>query len=680
MLLRTDIRYIVLDVETTGLDRKYDEIIQIGIVEYNALGAKVQEFSSYIKPEKKETLHSIAGLITGISLDSLHDAPLWHDVRPQISHFFSTNSVIIWHSIGFDMSMLSRHTTTTTISPLTIIDTLPLAQSLYPYLPSYSLEIIAKHITDTNHEWAQFHDALTDSIITGNVFFTLIKKLESILYAFPYLWEICKRTNSWLAICLAHKQDAIHLLKDIPLFSVTIKPLPKKDTSIDLSLHKARFTGNTELISCIQSLWLENYCYAFSQHTKALLAQKRLSKIGITTPLHEQIIFDTNMLHHFFTKKQYEERERHCAVKYILHTEEKHSSYHCINRNDTIFVAAMKLHIIRPPRKKLYTHYDLFSCIENNIIDTSQHIVIWDKESVLDSWKKWKYKTHDLYHLADYIDALVYKYTFLWHKISPLQKLQNFIDIFLGIWTWECHAYCHENKVEIIKIDTIDTHLSFSKSIQLWSQYDIYLEHCKHLYAPHDMSLLEKRQDSIKTLFQNPLTITRKWANHQERFTLQAQYNYASRYDIESFFSAYTVTYLSVLDRKLPEIERLPHNLRKTPLERRQDVKVKNKPRLCLIAPSKQIAQELILSLHNSNEYKDCLLAAEQITGWAGKIIQQASWYDSYILIGSYAFCIQCAAHDIEFDTICALNIINNKDINPFTDIEYYAGTKIKKN
>jgi len=56
MLLRDNLRYVVMDVETTGLDRKHDEIIQIGIVEFNADGKKIREFSSYVKPTQTTEL------------------------------------------------------------------------------------------------------------------------------------------------------------------------------------------------------------------------------------------------------------------------------------------------------------------------------------------------------------------------------------------------------------------------------------------------------------------------------------------------------------------------------------------------------------------------------------------------------------------------------------------------
>lgn len=73
------------------------------------------------------------------------------------------------------------------------------------------------------------------------------------------------------------------------------------------------------MTTMLRSLSLETHSLAFSHHPKVLFAQKKYAKMGIMTPLHEQVVFDMSTLHAFFTKKTYEEWERFCAMKYILH-------------------------------------------------------------------------------------------------------------------------------------------------------------------------------------------------------------------------------------------------------------------------------------------------------------------------------------------------------------------------
>lgn len=52
MQLSSQRRYVGLDFETTGLDTQKDEPIQIALVEMDAQGNIVREFSSYLKPKK----------------------------------------------------------------------------------------------------------------------------------------------------------------------------------------------------------------------------------------------------------------------------------------------------------------------------------------------------------------------------------------------------------------------------------------------------------------------------------------------------------------------------------------------------------------------------------------------------------------------------------------------------
>lgn len=142
MLLTSNLRYVVVDVETTGLDKKHDEVIQIGIVEYTASGEKVREFSSYVKPTHTEKIADMVEMITGINAEQLLTAPTREDIAAEVAGYRGTQTVIIGHSIHFDMAFLER---LMEVKRHAIIDTLPLAQATIPYAPSYALEILAQN-------------------------------------------------------------------------------------------------------------------------------------------------------------------------------------------------------------------------------------------------------------------------------------------------------------------------------------------------------------------------------------------------------------------------------------------------------------------------------------------------------------------------------------------------------
>ena len=366
---------------------------------------------------------------------------------------------------------------------------------------------------------------------------------------------------------------------------------------------------------------------AFSHHPKVLLAQKKFANFGIPTPLHEQIPLDSTLLHHFFTKQSYDLWERYCAVKYILHTQEKHSSYQLLQYHDNLFINAMRLHIDRTARKKLYTHTDLFEAVAQNNITSDQHIILWDKEWLFDNWKKRRYKPYDLYTIANSLDALVYKYSLLQSKKSDmLQEMYNRFLIFLGIWEGEATAFFRDYQQENLQVDNLYSNLTFRRTSRVRERWKQASSSMFHHLDPQDAIIIEKQIEQLDHILTSPFILQYKWGQRQDRFTIQPLDTYTERADIIQFFDAYKITILSVLDKNQPQLQGFPLiDKLKIPLQRWKDIKVSNTPKICIIAPSKQAAQQLIISLHKSDAYKDCFLAAEHITGGAGKIIQQTT-------------------------------------------------------
>ena len=133
-MLRSDIRMIALDFETTGLEINTDEPIQIGIVEFNAEGAIIGWFQSLIRPEKPlKELKSIVSFITGLSMEKLETAPTRNEIEQEIWSFFGEQTIIIGHNIGFDLEFLKKFFPN--LKWKAEIDTFRLAQSLIHYAP-----------------------------------------------------------------------------------------------------------------------------------------------------------------------------------------------------------------------------------------------------------------------------------------------------------------------------------------------------------------------------------------------------------------------------------------------------------------------------------------------------------------------------------------------------------------
>ncbi len=73
--------YVVLDLETTGLDPQFDEIIEIAAVKF-VNGVKVSDYTTLIKPDNK--IDGYIEQLTGITNEMVKDAPKIKNVLPEL--------------------------------------------------------------------------------------------------------------------------------------------------------------------------------------------------------------------------------------------------------------------------------------------------------------------------------------------------------------------------------------------------------------------------------------------------------------------------------------------------------------------------------------------------------------------------------------------------------------------
>ena len=100
-----DSDFVVVDIETTGIDKHLDRIIEIAAVKVVG-GQIVDRFESFVNPvipvpEKITKL-------TGITTDMVMDAPPCDEV---LKHFeeFSRGCVFVAHNASFDVGFLTEH-------------------------------------------------------------------------------------------------------------------------------------------------------------------------------------------------------------------------------------------------------------------------------------------------------------------------------------------------------------------------------------------------------------------------------------------------------------------------------------------------------------------------------------------------------------------------------------------
>lgn len=74
--------YLVLDLEMTGPEPGWNEIIQIGACLYDENWNELGQYLSNVYPENEESFSSYAEKVHNLSLADLDDAPMIYDVLP----------------------------------------------------------------------------------------------------------------------------------------------------------------------------------------------------------------------------------------------------------------------------------------------------------------------------------------------------------------------------------------------------------------------------------------------------------------------------------------------------------------------------------------------------------------------------------------------------------------------
>jgi len=157
--------YIIFDIETTGLDSSYDEIIEIGAIriENNKV---VSKFQSLVKPNIE--IDDYISELTGITNDMVKNAPKIEDVLPQFMEFVG-NEILIGHNVNFDINFIYDNLYINNYKVLKndFIDTMRLARKLLPELPHHRLIDLADYF---NIDFSNNHRALRDCEITLSIY------------------------------------------------------------------------------------------------------------------------------------------------------------------------------------------------------------------------------------------------------------------------------------------------------------------------------------------------------------------------------------------------------------------------------------------------------------------------------------------------------------------------------
>jgi len=180
-----EIRFVVLDTELTGLDRKKDAIVSIGAVKMK--GGRIemgQTFYQLVNPNKEMKAASV--VVHEITPSEVLEKP---DIGPVLAEFltFCNHDVLVGHFINMDLAFINRELKETLGRTLEnpVLDTMSLAHWLKWNDPdqgpdgfsakNFELYELAKEL---GIPVQGAHNALMDAFMTAQVLQRLLPRLE----------------------------------------------------------------------------------------------------------------------------------------------------------------------------------------------------------------------------------------------------------------------------------------------------------------------------------------------------------------------------------------------------------------------------------------------------------------------------------------------------------------------
>lgn len=165
-------KFVVFDLETTGLSDKTEEITEIGAVRVEN-GKVTERWGTFVNPGKH--IPEKITEITSITDEMVADAPKIEEALPEFLEF-AKGAVLVAHNADFDTGFIKEACKKCKIEyNFGHLDTLMLAKSLYPELGNYKLNTLTKHL---NVVLENHHRAVDDAKATADIFIKMLEELK----------------------------------------------------------------------------------------------------------------------------------------------------------------------------------------------------------------------------------------------------------------------------------------------------------------------------------------------------------------------------------------------------------------------------------------------------------------------------------------------------------------------
>lgn len=165
---------IALDLETTGLEKDKDRIIEVALVKFDENTFEIIDtFSTLINP--LIPIPEVISNITNIFDSDVISSPILDNTLKQKIKNFIWDHPILWHNTNFDRDFLLKNWID--IEENRVLDTFLLANIILPYEKSLNLWSLCESL-DIDLTWA--HRALDDTLWTLKLFEKLVWKFKNL--------------------------------------------------------------------------------------------------------------------------------------------------------------------------------------------------------------------------------------------------------------------------------------------------------------------------------------------------------------------------------------------------------------------------------------------------------------------------------------------------------------------
>ena len=157
--------YVVIDIETTGLDPWEHKVIEVAAARVRGREV-VGSFERLIDPQV--TISDEITGITGIDQSMVSGKPTFSEIMDELKGFLGTD-VLVGHNVGFDVAFLYEKYYELTGVGITnkIVDTLRWSRHLFPDQDSHRLSDLCDRLTIKN---PGAHRAMNDVLTTQRVY------------------------------------------------------------------------------------------------------------------------------------------------------------------------------------------------------------------------------------------------------------------------------------------------------------------------------------------------------------------------------------------------------------------------------------------------------------------------------------------------------------------------------